>query len=530
MRTTRRRWFRVALTTTVVVLAVPSLTAASSVTEPASSTPTPVAGGSATFLSNGQPVRLDPQLNRMAFSFIDGPMMSAIYGQLAGVDPTTGAVELYFLESLTPSDDFVTWTLKLHPDLLFSDGTPFDAAAIEFNMTRAADPDLGSPFKAVAEGLTFNVVDDVTLEVTLSSPNSTFDTTIVSAFAAVGSPTAIQAATDAGEEYGLNPVGAGPFMIESWEPGTRAVMVRNPNYEHYAPGQPYLDEVVFEILPDMGQQRAAIASGDAQITYAMGLGPAEELAENANALIIPQGGASSLNMNQTRPPFDDERARRAIALALDRVRTSNAFTPDTPPAESLFAATSPFYDPQYTFPDNDPEEAQRLFDELAAEGKPVDFSYLTTDAPQHQALANQIVTELAAFDNVSVTIETRPSAEWSPLARSGEYQMIPYAWVFSNPTPTLIDFLSSDGPLNTFGWHNEVVDEAIAEVISTTDIDVQREAWGRVQAEFIEDVPVVPLAQTVVALGWADGLVVTKALGYGGYPLWGEVGYLVASD
>jgi ABC-type transport system substrate-binding protein len=482
-------------------------------------------GGTAVMVATAQVVLLDPQLQRVSFAFTDAPMMSAVYGNLAWLDPDTGELHLYFLESLEPNDDYSVWTMTLHPNIMFSDGTPMDAEAIRYNMARAADPDVGSRFYESAAELELEVIDDLTLQVTLPGPNPSWYATLVSDFAGVGSPTAMEQAKADGTEFGSVPVGAGPFMVKDWTPGQTLTVERNPYFAEFRPGEPYLDEITFKTVPDQVQQVNALLSGAGQLVAPTGADVVDELTEFADITITRTSGGSDIFLNNSIPPFDDPRARQAIWYALDQAAAADAFAAGTPPARSMFAEASPFYDPAYEFPEQDPEEAQRLFDELAAEGKPVEFSYLTLNSAAQTTFSDYLLAELGQYDNVSVTIDVRTSDEYTRATRTGEYQAIPHGAYFSNPIPTLVDTFHPEGLLNSFEWENETVSAAFDSLGTATTEEEQREVWNTVQEQFLADLPIYFVGQGVIGFATVDDLVAPTVINYGNNVLWGEVGY-----
>src|SRR5689334_6225322 len=146
---------RMKLVLTVLLSLVALLTAACTSSSSTSSSPTgsgnstgplvtPKKGGEATYAIVAINSRLDPAI-QLLYSFSPSPVMNAIYGnlmyKLAGSDKIT----MGFLKSFSTNDNGTTWTAVLRPGLKFSDGTPFDAAAIAYNLQRDADPTIGSP-------------------------------------------------------------------------------------------------------------------------------------------------------------------------------------------------------------------------------------------------------------------------------------------------------------------------------------------------------------------------------------------------
>jgi peptide/nickel transport system substrate-binding protein len=84
----------------------------------------------------------------------------AIYDELIHIDPTTHEITPGLAASVTGNADATVWTIKLRPNLEFSDGTPLDAAAVKANWDRLADPATASPARTVVTGMTSYVVVD----------------------------------------------------------------------------------------------------------------------------------------------------------------------------------------------------------------------------------------------------------------------------------------------------------------------------------------------------------------------------------
>jgi peptide/nickel transport system substrate-binding protein len=474
---------------------------------------------------SGLPVGLDPALHRVTVAFGEAAAMAPIFGHLAYFNAVDGAVELYFLESLEPDDTGAVWTMRLHPDIKFSDGTPLDAEAIKYNIERSADPATGSRFEPEARDLVLEVLDELTLQVTLPEPNLGWDAVLVTNFAGVGSPTAIQAALDEGVEVGTVPVGAGPFMVTEWEPRARMVLEPNPYFGDFLPGQPYLDQLTLMNVDDHSQQTSAIASGAAQLALSFGGAATEALLEAGDAVVTNGSGGASITFNVDRPPFDDIRARMALSLAVDRSILSDAFQTGTAASTGLFPEHSPHHNPDLTWPDQDVEEAQRLLDELAAEGKPLEFSYTTFDSPQQQAVINVLISQLAEFDNVTFTPDVRVYGEYIASMQRGDFQSLCSGIYFVNPMPIMYDSLHPDGLLNYSNWVNEAVGEAFDDLASASTLEEQNVQWDIIQEQLIAEMPALWLGQPPITVGFSDDMVVPRAINIGSIPLFGEVGY-----
>lgn len=485
---------------------------------------TPKRGGEATMVLASVGARFDPATQQI-YAFTEAPVMSAVFGVLAYQEAGADQLTMGFLKSLTSSDDSKTWTAVLQPNLKFSDGTPFDAAAIQYNIERIADPTTGSIFQSIAKDLQLKVVDDVTLEMTLPQPNTQFDKIFAQSFACIGSPTAMKAE---GVNFGTKPVGAGPFKIDSITPGQSISLVRNEYYESFAPGQPYLDKLNFSFIAGYPQQLQALEAGSAQLMLASGQTTVQQMqAADINVRAFQSIGGANFLFNNAKAPFSNPVAREALTLALDRNTVASTFAQGTPAATNLFPESSPYYDPQYNFPQQDKERAQQLFDQLAAEGTPLEFTLVTSSSfPDAMNAANSLQAQLAGYQNVKMTIKAEPTAQNLQDMREGNYDLTPGGIYSATPIPAAIQFFRTGGTLNYSRWSNATADAAMDNMYTTTDDAQIKKDWGVVQEQINKEFPVYFANIGAMAFGATKNITGLHVIGYGFIPLFGPVGYV----
>src|SRR5262249_51467250 len=146
----------------------------------------------------------------------------------------------------------------------FTDGTTLDANAVKFNWSRIGAPESAAQQKRFAAPIqSIDVVDPLTLKITLTGPLGSFPENVV-ALSSIASPTALQ---KYGADYGTSPdstVGAGPFKLSEFIRGNKITMVRNPSY--WNKPKPYIDTLTFLVgLTDTGQQYNAFQTGQVQV-------------------------------------------------------------------------------------------------------------------------------------------------------------------------------------------------------------------------------------------------------------------------
>lgn len=462
------------------------LTACGSGTDPATSVGSdgePVSGGVARVIQVREPLSLDPAI--LANNWVgQGLLGNALYGTLMIDDPHTLELEYRMAEDFATSDGGATFLLTLRPDLMFTDGTPLDAEAVKANWDRILDPSLGSGSLTLASQIaSTEVVDDATLKVILVAPNPKFGNSITSsALNWIASPTALNKGTDA---FNADPVGAGPFTLTEWTRQDRMKLERNPDY--WDAPRPYLDSLELRAVSDANQRVNMMVSGGADLASESSwaaLAKADQAGLVTDA--VPVGGGQYLVMNTRRAPFDDPRAREAVSAAvnLDDINTAvfegHGEVPDT-----LFPESSPFH-ADIPLRQNDPERAQQLFDELAAEGKPVEFTFTATSLVEIKSVAESLQAQLAAYDNVDVQVEVLDIAGYMPRTAARDFDMIIWAADSPEPDTTLWNAFHSTSSGNHTGISDPELDAALDAGRTGTSGEDRVAAYRTVQERLAE--------------------------------------------
>jgi peptide/nickel transport system substrate-binding protein len=442
-------------------------------------------GGTLTYISGSEISNLDPALLRVGGPVSQGMPLVALFDVILYQD-TSGTITPQTAQSLT-SSDATTWTLKVRPNIKFTDNTAYDANAVKFNWQRILDPanasaNLGSA--SVIKAL--DVVDPLTLRITLTGPFGQFPRAVARNLAAVGSPTAIQAK---GSNFASDPVGAGPFILKSWVRDSAMTMTRNPNY--WDAPRPYLDQLIIRPLVDTAQRTNSLLTGAAQMMIQAKLSEGQRAADAGfkNPATILSGGAT-FEFNTTKPPFNDVRFRRAVAYAYDFAAynasvESNLNTPVT----NMFIKGSPFYDASLVLPTNNPTQAQALFDAVAADngGKPTEFTI--NCSPTSTDRCDFMQGTIQRFRNVKVNIEIATAAVLVGKQNSKDYQMITTAHQYVDPEPDLYNGLLSTSASNISGFKDPNMDAALNAGRASLDLNARIAAYKQVQQIFIDQVP-----------------------------------------
>ena len=438
----------------------------------------PQRGGSAVILQVTEPRSLDPAILTNAHAG-NGVLGNALYGVLVTTDPTTGTVTYGLAQDLSSADGGTTWTLRLRDGLRFSDGSPLDAAAVKFNWDRITDPALGSASIPTARYLaSTTVTDPATLTFTLTAPIANYTQSIAaSSMNWIASPRTLQAGQQAVDAA---PVGAGPFVLRSWTRQDRMELVRNPVY--YEPERPYLDAVTLRTNTDENQRLATLTAGGGDLMISINPQLADR-AEAAGFAVTRQelDGGNGLLFNTAVAPFDDPRAREAVSRAIDLNAVNEAvYAGGGAVPTTFFRDGSPFF-ADVPLAAHDRAGAQALFDELAAEGRPLTFTMTSYPTGESQAVVEAMQAQLSAYSNVTAHVEVLDFAGAGGKLAQRQFQAIIGGITFADPEITVWNSLHSGAPANYTGIVDPDLDAALDAGRVTTEISARHSAYATVQ-------------------------------------------------
>ena len=219
----------------------------------------------------------------------------------------------------------ITWHLR--QDVVWSDGTPFTSADVLFTYEAASNPDSGSVRTTSFGGITsIEAPDEYTVVVNYETFNSSFLDQFKWGILPAG---AGDAADMLNWDFNRAPVGTGPFVLTEWVSGDHITLARNDLYREE--GKPYLDELVFQIVPSEEVRTQVMLEGDAQVMMWPGsnLRDVWDASDNVRLesvdgiwilrlfLNLSDPGDGSPGPENPHPILGDPLVREAIALAID---------------------------------------------------------------------------------------------------------------------------------------------------------------------------------------------------------------------
>lgn len=428
-------------------------------------------------------------------------------------------------ESYETSEDGLTWTIKLKKGVKFQDGTDFNADAVVFNWERWMDPAnpyhqgdfpyypfLYGGFKGDPEHKVEHVkaLDESTVEFKLTEPTAPFISYLAIQMFGIASPEAIK---KHGEKFGENPVGTGPFKFESWNRNDKIVLKANENYSEE--GKPYLDEVIFRVIPDNSSRLTALQSGEVDIIDGLNPDDADTIKANSQLSLVerPSFNIGYMVLNTQMAPFDNVKVRQAVNMAIDKQEIVDAFyngyaeVAKNPFPPGLWGYNNDIEDYKY-----DVKEAKKL---LAEAGFPDGFktelwamSNPRPYMPQPLKVAEAIQADLKEI-GIEAEIKTYEWATYLQKSGNGEHPMGLYGWtgVMADPDNFLYPNLSStntEKPASNRAFYvNEEFTSLLDKARVTFDQEERAKLYQQAQEIFHADAPWVTLAHTTPPLGLA---------------------------
>lgn len=443
-------------------------------------------------------------------------VVRAIYDPLTAPN-ADGKIVPYLAESVVPDDDYTQWTITLRDGVVFHDGTPLTADVVRNNLdayrgqvgSRSKGENVSHPTRSpLLFSFTLQQVDDVQvtgdLEVTITTTVPWVD---FPAALYAGGRMGMMAQSQIDDEATCDTkmVGTGPFELERWRRGQDLVASANPDYwQDGADGEPYpyLDEIRFVPIPETEQRVNALEAGDIDLLHdsrAGALLTLEGLAgEGAIDIWSTNDKAETgfVQMNDSKPPFDDQRIRRAIALSLDREaykeanmrgRGSLANGPFPPGSVGYLEDTGLPSEP-------DLEEARELIaDYEADEGDIGSITFTATNEAYNQETAIFVQQSLEAV-GVTVDLATVQQSELVSTAISGDFEMMPFRLYGGGIPDTNYVWWYSGGPANFPRIADPEIDRLLDEGRSEPDEARRKEIYEAINRRFGEQAWILPLS------------------------------------
>lgn len=408
-------------------------------------------------------------------------------------------------ESFDISPDGLGITFHLRRGVKWHDGAPFTSRDVLYTYRIIIDPKTPTPYSEDFKQVkTISAPDDHTVRVTYASP---FAPALASWSMGILPAHLLEGQDITKSPLNRNPVGTGPYRFREWVTGQKVVLESNHDYFE---GRPYIDRIIYRIIPDTSTMYMELKAGDIDL---MTLTPVQfarqtntpEFRSRFNKYRYPSSGYVYMGYNLRHPLFRDKRIRQALTAAINKDELIHGV---------LFGmgqkASGPIvpgrwaYNPRIRDIAYDPRHAAELLAQagwntknrdgiLVKDGKPFSFTILTNQGNQQRLLTAQIVQQRLRFVGIDVKIRI---VEWASFLKEfvdkGNFEVVMLGWSTSQD-PDMFDIWHSSKTnpheFNFIGYKNPEVDRLLVEGRSTFDIEKRKRAYFRIQEILADEQP-----------------------------------------
>ncbi|GAA1050038.1 ABC transporter substrate-binding protein [Arthrobacter russicus] len=479
------------------------------------------------FGTSADPLSLDPAL---ATDSDSERVSRQIFEGLVSLDQTTGKPSPALATSWTSSNNGYAYQFKLRENVTFQDGQPFDAAAVCTNFNRwftypvQSNPaSLPATFRDVFKAFSNDPGNSVfksctasdasTVEIALSVAVTNFVEALSQPGFGIASPAALASGTadvldqKAGanpvSNFGLNPVGTGPFKFASWQNGT-VTLTQNPDYWGDK-GQ--IETVNFVTYRQSAARLQALLSGRIDGFDFVTTDSYDALVKQG-LQILPRDPFSVMyvGLNQQIPVMQDLKVRQAAAMAINKDAIVKSYFIDGS------APTSQFIPPKLSGFNNqvpgigyNPENAKKTLSESSYQGEPLEFYYPLNVTRSYLPAPEKIYAEIAAqLTAVGFNIKPVP-IEWSDnyLAKvtspgTRAFDLLGTQGAYSDPDNFVGNLFG--GPNTELGYNDPQLISKINRARSLPDGAERVAAYQAINNDIVSTVPAIPIVFPISAL------------------------------
>jgi peptide/nickel transport system substrate-binding protein len=474
-----------------------------------------VSGGTLKLSSSQDPLCLDGgQVSTAAMQLL-GRM---VYDNLDALD-ANGKPTPWLARSWDITNGGTTYTFHLRSGVTFSDGTPFDAAAVVANFDHWSDPATKSPLAAayIAPIKDTKVLGADTLQVDLHYPYSAFLNVLAQGWLGFVSPK--QLADQSNAQICQAPIGTGPFVVDKYTPGEGLTLSKRKDYDwsasylHHS-GAAYLDAIDISFITEPTVRLSSLQSGEYDATDNIAPQTAASVKNDPSISyhnIARQGNPQRIILNTSRAPFNDLRVRQALAAGInvDGIAKSLGFGEYTS-EHAFLSPTTADYDPStqsgWTY---DPKKAAKLLDAAGWSTKDAQ-GYRTKDGKRLTAYfpvapsptptpINDLIQAEAKKLGVAVVIQQVTTAEAATARQTGDYDIQTGVWHTNTPDALYICYDSGEITTpqrigqNTSRLSDPQLDVVLLKARQTTDAATQKKLYAEAQQRLEKLAPAIPL-------------------------------------
>ena len=446
------------------------------------------------------PIQSDPDVMNPLFSYdsTTGAILNSLYDPLFELN---GDEIIYKLaESIEPSEDFLTYTLKLKEELKWHDGEPITSDDIVFSVKAILDEKQESYKRdsLVVDGkpIEVNAIDDLTIEFKLQTVSVPF-------LVDLSKVTPIPAHIFEGEEKisesqkNEEPVGSGPFKLKEIKSGEYVLVEK---FDDYYGGAPIIDNIEYRIIADPQASQTALLNGE--LDY-LSIGaediPTFDGNEAMQVYVYDNKRVSNMIFKLKNEDLAKLNVRKAISYAINKEELIEGNYGDTGLSEKAYSFYPPkalFYTDEVERYEFDQEKSKELLKEEGYNTGDINLVIGYTNANAQQETYALIMQQQLSEVGINVEVkamERGAFVEELVNPESDAFDIAYNSYALGLEPSKYAPLLLSGNANNFMGYSNEEVDELFAKGVTETDDTKRSEIYGKIQKIVLEELPLLPI-------------------------------------
>ncbi|HEY0261151.1 MAG TPA: ABC transporter substrate-binding protein [Lacisediminihabitans sp.] len=404
----------------------------------------------------------------------------------------------------TTSTDGLVYTFSLVKGVTWSDGKALTSADVKWTIDSIiAEKGYGA---AALAGITdVTTPDPTTVVLTLGSPNSSFLDQLAQRYGWVVLPKHVFDGTDVTTNpANTAPIGSGPFVVTSFQPGQSVQLKANP---HYFGGAPKLDNLSFRFFSSSDAAVSALQTGEIQFMANAPSYSSIPTLQQTKGITVETANAAPptdvwLGFNLARKPLSDLSVRTAISSAINPDQINKLVYGGTKKVtHTVYDPSSRSYDKAAMQPAFNVKKANKLLDDAGypknASGIRFSLTYtgFTASLGGADKIGEVLKQQLAAI-GVDLTLENDDFSVFADKIMTKHDFDITWSGGPHGPDPqTLANYVATTGNRNAMQYSNPTVDELFAKAKATTDAAAQNRYYTQIQKIIAADMPRYTLFQ-----------------------------------
>lgn len=465
---------------------------ASNTTNTSTTTTSATSNNAFTYAISGDPTSINPITTSDRWGLT---VTNMIFSPLVRVEGD-GSKTYELAESIEPSADGLTLTVKLKKDIKWSDGEAFTADDVVFTYTKKADK-ANNSFKQMWIGdqqIQVVKVDDYTVEFKLPAASAAALENVATEIYILPEHVYKNVTDFSGSDLGVTPVGTGPYKMVEYKRGEYFRFEAN---EHYYRGKAAINEVVLRIITSTDTAKLALQKGEVDAAVVLPSDIADLDKNSITAYPYSENRIGYMGLNTATQELSDVRVRQAILYALNKEEMNKAvyLAPEyyaTP--SSILPPNNPFVTTDVEKYETNIEKAKALLAEAGVSNLTLKLGYTATDKPntlqatliQQQLQKIGVNVELAGGDGTAVFTELRKKG-------STQYHLFLGGYIMGNDPDLYSALFASGQRSNYFQYSSDVTDRLFKEGAVELDPAKRKEIYNTLQKTIAEDAIIYPI-------------------------------------